>query len=137
MQPGRYGSDPAYSGPWPTAPPPSIGQALTGGVALGLGQLIGIVGAAAGDELAGAPIIASVSHGDLPGVVTNAKAQAKDDPGGLKAADRMDKVTAEYDPTGLLHGIFEGYKDAIVLAHHSYDEHPDDHLIPGINLGGG
>mmetsp|Transcript_2603 Transcript_2603/g.7540 ORF Transcript_2603/g.7540 Transcript_2603/m.7540 type:complete len:117 (-) Transcript_2603:327-677(-) len=88
------------------------------------------------DTLSDDPILDSVAHADLHGIIANAHAQSKEDPAGLKLANKMDRLTADYDPTGLLHGGIEGYKGAVVFAHQSYDDHPDDHLIPGVNLWG-
>jgi hypothetical protein len=118
-------------------PPPTGGQALAAGAAAGAAEGFGqLLGAAGGDELRNDPILASVSHGDLPGLIIHAHAQAKEDPAGLKMVDRMDQATAGYDPTGLLHGSIENYKGAVVFSQQSYDEHPDGHMIPGINLWG-
>jgi len=79
----------------------------------------------------GNPALAHLSQGDVGGLLSD----AKKDPTGVQAMENWDAKVGEKDPTGgMVHGGVEAYKSGLVFLQQSYDEHPDDHMIPGVNL---
>jgi len=61
-------------------------------------------------------ILEHVAHGDLGGIISTAADQAKTDPAGIQAAQRLDDKLSKYDWTGVGHASTQGYVGAAQIA---------------------
>jgi len=68
-----------------------------------------------GDEYSDA-MLGHVAHGDLGGIISTAAEQAKTDPAGIQASQRLDDKLSKYDWTGVGHASTQGYIGAAQMA---------------------